>query len=273
MPKNSTQNIEERRQRILELIATGIATQYEEIAKNLGVSTMTVRRDLAYLEDSRFLQKTNAGVYSLKEDITVDPAFTQRITASRERKDAIAEAALEFIEDGDILGIDSSSTALALEKHLAHNAKNNITIVTNSLMAPSILSRCANVELIVAGGAMRKSSFSTIGSVACSTMEHFNYDKAIISANGIDFHKGLCDTNSEEIATKMALIKNAHQVIVLLDSSKFGKRALQSFCLISAIDILITDWGAGDDQVDLIAEAGVQVIRAPKPKECLSKET
>jgi DeoR/GlpR family transcriptional regulator of sugar metabolism len=262
MAKNSKRNIEDRRRRILELIAAGDNNQQSGIARMLGVSEMTFWRDMVYLEQYQFIQRQSSGFYVVKDDITVDPAFSKRVNSNRAEKDAIAKAALELIKDGDCLGIDSSSTALALSRFLAQDSKDNITVVTNSLMAPSILSESAKVHLIVAGGMMRADSFSTVGSVACSTIEHFNYDKAIISANGIDFQKGLCDTNFEEIATKMAFIKNAQETIVLLDSSKIGKRAFQSFCHLSAIDVLITDWHASQSQIDVLAKAGMKVIQA-----------
>lgn len=260
MPKNSKDNVKRRRTRILEMLAQTGSLKIDAIAEALHISSMTVRRDLDYLEEQHFVWIASGGAVSLRENTAIDSDIAKREGQNREEKTAMARAALEYVEEGDVIGLDASTSALELARMLI--SKKNITIVTNNLQIPPMFSANEDIRVISAGGLLRARALSTVGGIACHTINQFLYDKLFFSSNAVDCEVGMSDTELHEIQTKIAFIQNASTKIALMDHSKIGKRAFQKCCPPDQIDVMITDCKTSKKAIEGFEKAGIRVVRA-----------
>lgn len=260
MPKNSKDNVKRRRTKILEMLAQNETLKIDVIAQELGISSMTVRRDLDYLEEQHFVWIASGGMVSLRESTAIDSDIVKREASNHAEKAAMARAALEFVEDGDVIGLDASTSALELARMLI--GRKNITIVTNNLLIPPMFSSNEEIRVISAGGLLRAQALSTVGGIACHTINQFLYDKFFFSSNAIDSEVGMSDTEIHEIQTKMAFLQNSSTKIALMDHTKVGKRAFQKCCPADQIDVLITDSQTSSKSLEGFEKAGIRVVRA-----------
>lgn len=257
MAKNSKKNIDTRRIEILELLSQNGEMKLGSIARDMGVSSMTLRRDIWYMQEQQIVQLSSGGRVSLKEGTKLDADIHNRKAQNHLEKIAIATLAATLVVEGDSIGLDSSTTTLELSHFL--QGKNNLKVVTNNLLIPPILCTNSTTRMICAGGEVRASALSTVGEFTVKTIRDFTYDKVFISANALDPNTGLSDTSTQEIETKRAFIENAKEVIVLMDSSKLCKNALQRCCPIEKIKILVTDSNASHDQISAFREKGIDI--------------
>lgn len=248
-----------RHQQIFEHVMAQGSVKISQLAKSLGVSEMTIRRDLEELEERQLVLRTHGGVV-LREGTAFDRDFSRRRMEHLAEKGEIAQRAVQLIEPGDVLGLDASTTVLELSRLLGRVS--NLTVVTNNLVIPPFLQQYENVQVISAGGHLRANALSTVGPLACRTLGEFNYEKVFVSGNAVDSVQGLTDTNSQEIETKCTMLRHAATRIVLADSSKLGKRAFQRCWPVEQIDILVTDSGASPEMTQAFAERGIQVLQA-----------
>lgn len=260
MAKNSKKNIDSRRTKILELLAKNGEMKLGSIARDMGVSSMTLRRDIWYMQEQQIVQLSSGGRVSLKEGTRLDADINNRKAQNHLEKMAIATLAATLVSDGESIGLDSSTSTLELTHFL--QGKNNLTVVTNNLLIPPILATNSTTQIFCAGGEVRTSALSTVGEFAVKTIREFSYEKIFISANAFDANSGLSDTSTQEIETKRAFIENAQQVIVLIDSSKLGKNALQRCCETDKVNILVTDSNASNEQLNAFREKGITVMVA-----------
>lgn len=260
MAKNSKTNIDQRRTLILELLSQRGEMKLGYIARELNVSSMTLRRDIWYMQEQQIVNLSSGGRVSLREGTCLDADIHNRKAQNRLEKMAIAAMAATLVNDGAVIGLDASTSALELSYHL--QGKNNLTVVTNNLLIPPILSTNPTITIISAGGTVRSEALSTVGELAERAIRDFTFDKVFLSGNALEATNGLSDTNMAEIRTKTAFVRNAGQVVVLADSSKLGKNALQKCCATSQIDILVTDTNADKQQLNSLASQGVTVMSA-----------
>lgn len=258
--RNSKKEIARRRAAILELLAQNGQMKLGELAQKLGVSSMTLRRDIFYMQGQQMVTFSSGGRVSLKEGTRLDLDIYIRQNQNSLQKEAIAALAAGLVEEGDVIGLDASTSSLALSRCLVQ--KKNLTVITNNLLIPPALCTSPGISMVSAGGTVRAKALSTVGELAVRAISEFNYKKVFLSANALDAEGGLSDTDMAEIETKKAFIKNAVQVVVLADSTKLGKNALQKCCDAADIHILITDSGAQAQQLQAFGARGVQVLVA-----------
>ena len=250
-----------RKDKIIKMIIKSGELSISSLADSLHVSMMTIRRDVDELLKQQVLQKGSApGTVHLRVRFQVDPGYSRRHQMNLHQKIAIAMEASKLLQDGMSVGLDASTTALELAKHL--NKFKNIKAITNSLLIPTLLTNHPSLSLILSGGSMRPEAFSMVGSIACNTLNQYHYDYAFFSVNAINAEHGLTDTSEEEILTKQIMMQNASVRVLLADSSKFGYRSFCRCCGIERIDILITDKEAGKEEVDAFRKNGTRVILA-----------
>lgn len=262
MAKNSQANVQSRRRKIVRLTLNAGEIRINELSRLLGVSSMTIRRDLEDLEQHQIIQKTSVGAVRLRDSFEIDPGYTKRHLIMKSEKLAIAEQAIRLIPNGATLGLDASSTTLELAKRLFD--LKNIRIATNSLLIPPLLAQHSSLRLTVAGGTMRAKAISVVGSEACGILSRYNYDYVFFSTNAIDPEQGLTDTSEAEIETKLALLKNAAVKVLLADSGKLGKRAYRKCCGVEDVDMVITDWGISEEMLEAFTSRNVKVIVAQR---------
>lgn len=247
----------EREQKILDLLGQGNVLPVARLAAALGVSEATVRRDLQSLHERRLLQRVRGGA-SLKNLTRAEPLFKDKETLNSAAKEAIAAKALDRIEDHDVLYLDGGSTLLMLARRL--EARKDLTVVTNSLMAAAVLMTQPH-KLILVGGEFRAISRTLVGPLTGSVIHSLHVTKAFMGTIGFTLEDGMTTTDAGEAFTKEQIMQRADQVILLADSSKLGMASFARSGSVEDIDVLITD-AVGADFRSALEERGVEVVLA-----------
>jgi DeoR family transcriptional regulator of aga operon len=223
----------------------------------LQVSEVTVRSDLDQLSRKGLILRTHGG--AVKSDLLVqDVPIFEKTKKQKSEKERIAIAAAALINDGEIITIDSGSTTWELAKHL--KSKSNLTIITNSLPIARELSTISNIVVIVTGGSVRRESLSIVGPHTEALLREHFADKLFIGVDGFDVHSGLTTPNLDEAHVNRLMVDMAREVIVITDSSKFGRR---SMCLIvptKRVHKVITDAGIPKADFEALQIMGIEVI-------------
>ena len=247
---------EERRSKIIEYLQEHSRASVQELGEILQVSESTVRRDLQYLEEDKLLKRTHGGALSL-QNVNFEPAFIEREDKFRREKESIAHKAVEFIEDGDTLVIDSGTTTVYLAKEIKNFS--NLKVVTNSIIVAQELQGVSGIELVIVGGTLRPNTLAMVGPLAEQSLNMLRVDKAFMATNGIDFTCGLTTPNILEATTKAKMIAIAKQVILLADHTKFGKVAFAKFADLSSVDICIVNDNVSEDILGKMANLEIAV--------------
>lgn len=249
-------NIAERHQLILNKLVKEEYVSVLQLCKELDVSPVTIRKDLKLLEDKNLLFKTHGGA-TLQNPYTIDRSVNEKEGIKSLEKLNIGQAGAKLVNDHDTLIIASGTTVLALARAL--QAKLNLTVITAALNVSIELNRQPNIEVLQLGGIMRKSSSSVTGSYAEDTLKNFFCNKLFLGVDGIDLEHGLTTTSSAEAQLNKEMIKISQKIIVLADSSKFGKRGFGKICEVDEIDSIITDSGISPSTLESLEGMGVKV--------------
>jgi DeoR family transcriptional regulator, aga operon transcriptional repressor len=240
--------------RILEQLSSTGSVAVAELSGELGVSSATVRRDLALLEDQRLLARAHGGAVAL--GVLYELPLRYRGTRHHEEKARIALAAVERVPEGVAIGMTGGTTTTEVARRLSDRSQ--LTVVTNSLNIASELAVRPNLKLVVTGGVARAESYELVGPFAEAALAALNLDIAIIGVDGISVAAGLTTHHEVEAHTNRAMILRARRVIVVADSSKVGQVAFARICDLERVDEVISDVGADPAAVAAIREAGVE---------------
>ena len=247
-------DITDRRKEIINILKDREYVTVEEFSKVLGVSTVTIRTDLSALESEGSLIRTHGG--SMKSEKKSKQRFISNTMSENElEKKEIALKASSLIKDGSTIIIDSGSTTI----HLAENLKDKkITVVTNNILAQDILKNEESVNLIVLGGTLRRASMGTIGPIANNAVKSMNVDIFFLGAAAYN-QEIISSYDVIEVELKKNMIHSADKVVLLADSSKYGKKAFSTISSWDLIDTFITD-KIDNDFREKLEELGVEVI-------------
>lgn len=235
---------EDRRSKIIELLEQKGSVQVDELVGLFGVSHVTIRKDLTELEDRGLLHRTHGGATFAHKSL-FNPSFREKLHLQQNEKLSIAQAALEYIEEGDTLILDAGTTTLMLARLMKHRFR-SLYVITNSVPIALELSE-TRWDLLLVGGQVRHHSMALIGPAAVRALEVYHADKAFMSATGVSVAKGYTTPNPYEAETKRAMIEAVDLVYALVDSSKLGRATLASFATLPEADLLVTDSGASPD--------------------------
>ncbi len=241
----------DRRLYILERIAESGSVRIGQIADDLGVSTMTVRRDVKQLEEDGFLRRSHGGATRyLTLDFTL-AANGRALRHSRE-KATIARAAAALIERGDSVFLGYGTTVAHLARSIPSGQ--DITVITYSFLGSR-----PGVTVISTGGVVRPDGIAQTGSLAEATLRRFHATKAFIGAGGVSARAGVTDHSYAESELNRLMVERATDVYVLADSSKLGEMAMATVCGLSAVTALLTDQAATPAQLDLLRAQGLAI--------------
>jgi DeoR/GlpR family transcriptional regulator of sugar metabolism len=239
----------------LDALQNDGSVSINSLADTLGVTKVTVRSDLDALEQRGLLLRTHGGAV-IPEHYQLARQIGSTLQERRHEKEAIARLAAAQVKDGSTLILDAgSTTAIAARLLVEHR----ITVVTNSLLVLQELSASETVELLVAGGALRKSDLALIGGLSRHVFEQLHPDLVFLGANGFSVEGGVTCANLVEAETKRFMIKSANRVCLLADSSKSGRMALAHVCNWDEIDVLVTDC-LGEEDREALSGLGVEVL-------------
>lgn len=252
-----------RRDRVLQMtIDQGYCTT-AELSHALGVSEMTVRRDIAKLETSGMLRSVHGGVTSLTPAALMGSDFRERESAKMEIKRALALSAIDFIAPSGIIAIDAGTTTSEISLILPLDRR--LSVVSNSLPVFNNLVGAPNVELLALGGTLHPDSLSFAGPLALQGIAELRIGTLFLGASGIS-ERGVFCGNDFDAVTKRALIDVADKVVLVSDSSKLTETAMARVCPLSAIDHLIVDSNVSADQRRMLEHHEIRVTVVPIPE-------
>jgi DeoR/GlpR family transcriptional regulator of sugar metabolism len=255
----------QRQARILDEVRRAGGVRVSELTALLGVSDMTIRRDLDQLATDGAIQKVHGGAV-LGHHVTEEPGFEVKSTMAQPAKQAIASKAAELIEPGTAIALSAGTTTWGLGRHVASIP--GLTVVTNSTtVADTISANEASKQTVILTGGVRTPSAALVGPVADATIRSLHFDQLFLGVHGMDSHAGFTTPNLAEAETNRALISRAREVIVVADSSKWGTVGLADFGPLSVADVFITDEGIPADARAALHEAVGELIIVPYPRE------
>ena len=248
-------SITDRHAVILEKLLDGPIT-VPDIALLTQVSEITIRRDLAELEQLGYLKRTHGGAVSINSRTMVVP-FALRELRNQPAKQRIARYATNMIADGECVALDSGSTILEMTEHMERF--NVLTVLTVSVFNAMRLMKNPKIRVVLPGGVMEGMEGILTGELTVRALEGFNMDKFFLCVGAVDVTSGLTDHGLEDAQMKTILISRAKEVILLADSSKFGVVAFKNVCYFDAVDKLITDAIPPQKVLEALKAAHVEV--------------
>lgn len=256
--KSSKNIVYKRKQKILQLLKEQKTVTINELTKQLSASPITIRRDLQSFEENGIVERFYGGAILIDGALVEDPAKKEATEINLLKKHAIAMKAASLIENGDIVFINSSSTGLLVYNYLKGK---RVVVITNNAKAITV-NRDPMVELILTGGEVYDWKQSLVGDFALQTISKVSATKCILGVSGISAKGGITTSVLQETAVNELMLKRCNGMrIVITDSSKIGREHNFSTCDISHVTHLITDSDADHEEIQLIEETGVEVIK------------
>ncbi len=248
----------ERRAILIQKLNEGGYVEASDLANQLGVSGITLRRDLEELEQEGLCMRVRGGAVRRDQGVTLELPYELKKNQSLSEKKRIGEKAAEFVEPGDTIILDAGSTTYALASCLI--SKKQIVVVTNDLYIAVKLAANPDINLVCTGGSVRPNVFSLQGSQVESFIRGLRVDKTFLGADAVHPDDTISNVNLDEVAIKQAMVRSAKQVFVLADSSKFQKTGFAKVCELSEVHTLITDKGLSRDRVEQYRLQGLKVV-------------
>lgn len=249
-------NIAERHHFILQKLQEEGQVLVPHLCETLDVSSVTIRKDLKFLEDKGLLYRMHGGA-TQKNPYAVDRPVNEKEKLQAEEKKKIAQQAASLVEANDSIIIASGTTVLYLARYI--HPKQSLTVITSALQVASVLLENKDTEVIMLGGSLRQSSSSVMGPYAEGILQDFFCSKLFLGVDGIDLEYGLTTTNVSEAHLNRQMIAVAQKTIVVADSTKFGRRGFGRICGLDEIDEIITDNAVPAHVVRALEALGVKV--------------
>ena len=250
-------SIAERHKHILDCLARDGYVRVAEMAKELDVTTVTIRKDLKYLEEKKLLYSTHGSASPVNPQ-TQEVEVREKEKIHIDEKRRIAMAAAQLIEPDDSIIIASGSTVQMLGDFI--QPQGHLTVVTSSLKTAVQLNSMDRVDVIQLGGNVRKNSLSVVGVYTSQFFEQITCSKLFLGVDGIDLDYGITNSNIEEALLNIKMIEASQRTIIMADSSKFGRRGFGRICNLDRIDVIITDSGITASVARAIEDAGIELI-------------
>lgn len=231
------------------------AVRTSALARRLGVSSETVRRDIEELTRLGLVDRTYGGATGRR--LSSQPVFDDRDALAVEERRRIAEAAVSFIQDGDVLMIDSGSTTARFAQALGQSGK-RVSIITNSMVVANTIGAQPNVKVLLCPGEFSARERGVYGVQTLEFLKNYYADFAIIGASGL-VDAGPTDVEPPAAWVKRTMLARAERRVLLLDSSKFGKRCFELVCPLEEITDLVTEQPPSGTLKERLGAAGVSV--------------
>jgi len=246
----------ERHRRIMDLVQSQGTVRTAEIAQTLNVTEETVRRDFEKLEAEGQLLRAHGGAMRLDANRRDIPLSSREMVNVSEKR-AIAKAALQFIEPGDTVLFDASSTVFEVARILPDIA---VTVLTSALKVAIELAQRPSVQVVLIGGQVNPRSLSCQGPLADQAIECYHVQKAFLSCRGIDAVRGLSEANDEQARLKRKMISLVDHTYLLADNSKLGLKSAFFFAQPGEIGTLVTDREPPENLKEVLRSAGTAVV-------------
>ena len=253
----------QRHAHILGRLDAAGAVRVAELMHELGVSDMTVRRDLGVLEGQGHLVKVHGGATQLRESAMHEPAFDTKQSLERDAKINIAKVAAEKVEPGMAVAISAGSTTYEVSRRLATVPR--LTVVTNSVPAAEVLFHGGRSDqTIILSGGVRTPSDALVGPFAVNALRAVNVDIIFLGVHGMNERSGFTTPNMLEADADLALIETGGRIIVTADHTKWGVTGVSTIAQLSQADTVISDIGLEPAARAILArEVGEVILVGP----------
>lgn len=242
---------------IVDAVQRERVVRVSDLAQVLGVSSMTVRRDIEALEETGLLERIHGGAKLPGDVRTYEPGFEQKSTQLLSEKHAIAAEAASMVREGMAVGLGAGTTTWALAQELVNGPQ--ITVITNSVRIADLFHHGSSgagrseSTVIVIGGE-RTPSDALVGPIATAALKQLHLDVLFLGVHGMDQDAGFTTPNLLEAETNRAFMASARTVVVLADHSKWGTVGISTIAPLEDADELITDAGLGKEARQLLAD-------------------
>lgn len=232
----------QRRSEIMTLLERDRIVRVSHLVNALGVSDMTIRRDLQALHEQGALEKVHGGAVVRAEPSTAEPGFEAKSARQLAQKESIAAQAAAMVRPGSAIAVSAGTTTFAFARHLL--AIPGLTVVTNSVWVADLLhgARVPSHTVLLTGG-VRTPSDALVGPLAIAALRSLHLDTVFMGVHGMDANAGFSTPNLLEAETNRAMIASARRMVVLADSTKWGVVGLSSMATLSTASALVTDTG------------------------------
>lgn len=252
-------SIAERHKHILDSLNKCGFVRITDIANELGVTKVTIRKDVKILESKGLLYKLHGSARPANPHVA-DLDVHVKDNINRDSKQLIAKHAVEMLEDNDSIIIASGSTIYTFAEEVKMRQWHHLNIVTPFLRLGVLLNELENVSVVQLGGTVHKKSLSVLGEEAARSLEDCICSKVFFGVDGVDLEHGITTSTIDEARLTRRMMRAASQTIILADSSKFGQRGFGRICSLEDIDVIITDDKISEQMVSIIEDAGVDLV-------------
>jgi DeoR/GlpR family transcriptional regulator of sugar metabolism len=249
----------ERQERIARIVEEHGRARVSDLAVQFGVSAVTIRKDLVALESGRRVVRTHGGAIAVDRS-RPELSFEIRERLQTDEKLRIGRAGAAIVHDGESIVMDASTTALSVAHHLkARGGWSQLTVITNGLRIASELAGHPGIIVLMLGGRVRWEALSVVGQLGDGLFSRINVQKAFLGAAGFTVESGLADATDEEAQIKRAMVAASHEVIAIVDHTKWERAAFATFCRTDQITLVLTDEAAPSEMIRALSDRGVEV--------------
>ncbi|MCP4877757.1 MAG: DeoR/GlpR transcriptional regulator [Gammaproteobacteria bacterium] len=258
-------DISRRQHLIMDYIREHGSVQVDQLSNHLRVTPQTIRRDLNQLYEHQLVQRVHGG--AIVKDNVENLGYRARKILMAEEKSDIAQRVADLLPDNSSLFINIGTTTERVAEYLYH--RKGMLVITNNMNVASMLWPAPGLEVMITGGAIRRSDGGIVGPSAEEFIDNFKLDYAIIGCSAIDNDGDFFDFDLREVRVTRAIIEHARSVILVTDSMKFERRAPIRIGNIEAVGTLVTDDGVPKDVIQLCEEHGVglEIVAHERPEE------
>ena len=259
-------SLKERRTLILKTLNESGKIYVTDLMKFFDISEVSVRKDLAELEEKQLLIRVKGGAINIHQNTDIDDlSIANKELKHAKEKMLIGQFAASLIKENETIILDSGTTTMEVAKNIG--SFNKLTVITNALNIALYLTHYDRISVIVLGGQMRSLSESTVGMIAETALNNYYCDKLFLGVDSISLEKGMSTPNIEEASLNQTMIACAKEVIAVFDSSKFERRSLAFISGIEKLDAIVTDSGISDEEKEYMETRGIKVYVADVDKE------
>lgn len=251
----------QRQALIVDRVREDGAVRVADLVRELGVSDMTVRRDLELLHERGLVEKVHGGATSVAGTALFEPGFTLKASLQQAEKDAIARAAARLVEPGMAIAVSAGTTTYALAQQLVEIPQ--LTVVTNSIRVADVLQYSGRADhTVILTGGVRTPSEALVGPFAVAALRTVHVDLVFVGVHGMDPHTGFTCPNLLEAETDRALIDAGRRLVVVADHTKWGVIGISSIARLDQADVLITDAGLSPEARERLGEETRRLVIA-----------
>jgi DeoR/GlpR family transcriptional regulator of sugar metabolism len=249
----------QRQARILEELDRRGGVRVSDLVRLLGVSDMTVRRDLEALQSRGLLDKVHGGATARTDGSTNEPGFEAKSVRELAEKEAIGRRAAELVEPGTAVAMTAGTTTYALARHLATVPA--LTVVTNSIRVAEVLHQTERSDrTVLLTGGLRTPSDALVGPIAVEALRSLHVDVCFMGVHGMDEDAGFTTPNLMEAETNRAMVAAARRLVVVADSTKWGVLGLSRMARLQDASVLVSDSGLGQRARSVLADAVGELV-------------